>query len=104
MKKVKLVYQDKPLCGARKEWGLKQKDLAGRNGIEIVPIPLGAEKGLAMKAIEAGIKKLPFFTDGDKYAYGIDAFIETPEIEVEEKPKRKTRRKGSRNGTSEKTD
>lgn len=107
-KKVWLIYQDCPMCGARKEWGLKQTYLASAHNIEIVPKPFHAtgSKDLIMRAIQSGIGKMPFFTDGDKYAYGIDAFIETPaESEVVEKPKKTVkRRKALKNGANKTTD
>ena len=104
-KTVKLIYQDCPACGARKEWGLKQEYLAGAHNIIIEPTPVWAiqDKDLLMRAIQSGIGKMPFFTDGDKYAYGIDAFIETPAEEVEEAPKKTVkRRKGLKNGAKTK--
>lgn len=107
-KVVKLIYQDCPACGARKEWGLKQEYLAGAHNIIIEPTPFWAvqDKDLLMRAIQNGIKGYPFFTDGDKFAMGIDSFIETPEIDQEEAeaPKKTVkRRKGLKNGAKTKT-
>lgn len=105
-KKVWLIYQDCPMCGARKEWGLKQTYLAGSHNIEIVPKPFHAtgSKDLIMRAIQSGIGKMPFFTDGDKYAYGIDAFIETPMEEVKEAPKKTVKKRKAKDGAKKTTD
>lgn len=105
-KKVWLIYQDCPMCGARKEWGLKQTYLAGSHNIEIVPKPFHAtgSKDLIMRAIQSGIGKMPFFTDGDKYAYGIDAFIETPMEEVKEAPKKTAKKRKAKDGAKKTTD
>lgn len=94
-REILLIYQDCPMCGSRKEWGLKQKYLAANNNIVIRPVPFYATgiKGLTMKAIQNGIGKMPFYTDGDKFAYDLVSFIETPEVEVEEKAEKKRRKK-----------
>lgn len=101
-KKVQLIYQDCPMCGAREKWGLGQTYLANANNVEIVPTPFWAiqDKDLLMRAIKAGIKGYPFFTDGDKFAASVDAFIETPAVEIEEKPKTKRRKATLKNGAS----
>lgn len=105
-KEIKLIYQDCPMCGARKSWGLKQSYLASENNLVIVPTPFYAtgSKELIMKAIKSGIGKMPFFTDGDKFAYGIDSFIETPEIETEVAEKKAKRGRKAKNGTNKKAD
>lgn len=105
-RKVWLIYQDCPMCGARKEWGLKQTYLAGSHNIEIVPKPFYAtgSKDLIMRAIQSGIGKMPFFTDGDKFAYDLVSFIETPADEVEEAPKKTAKKRKAKDGSKKTTD
>lgn len=88
MTKILLIYQDCPLCGARKEWGDKQLQIADTHGLEIVKTPFykTGSKDLIMKALENGIKKMPFFTDGEKFSYDLSDFVEKPK-------KKRTRRK-----------
>lgn len=74
--KIKLVYQDCPMCGARENWGEKQTKLAEGAGIEIEKISFASPEGshLCKEAIYAGITKLPFFTDGLTFRNSIDDF------------------------------
>ena len=75
-----LVYQDCPMCGSRKNWGEKQTKIADDHGFEIVNTPFyktGVD-GLIKRATEFGIGRLPFFTDGQKFSYSLEDFVEKP--------------------------
>lgn len=80
-KTIYLVYQDCPLCGARRGWGEEQAKIADDAKIPVVKIPFthASEqinaKGVIMRAAMAGVK-LPFFTDGEKFSQTIADFIE----------------------------
>lgn len=86
-----LIYQDCPMCGARKGWGEAQTKIADDHGFEIVPTPFykTGTPGLIMSAVSHGIKQMPFFTDGKKFSYSLEDFIEKPKS----KRKRNTKKK-----------
>lgn len=88
-KKIMLIYQDCPMCGSRSNWGKKQTEIADTHGLEIVKTPFykTGVKGLISKAVESGMGRLPFFTDGERFSYSIEDFVEKP------KPKRKATKK-----------
>ena len=91
MPTIKLVYQDCPMCGSRKEWGERQIEKAGAAGLEIEKISFASPEGshLCKEAILAGVGNLPFYTDGKVFRQSITDFIKP------EKPakKRATKRK-----------
>lgn len=74
---IKLVYQDCPLCGARKEWGEEQLAKAKSAGITVEKISFASPEGshLCKEAVLAGVTKLPFFTNGLVFRPTIDDFI-----------------------------
>lgn len=102
-KKIYLVFQDCPLCGARKEWGKAQLVKADTAGVAVEKIPfthasnLINAKDLILRAAKAGMH-LPFFTDGEKFSQNIDELLSSEPTEAT--PVRKARKK--RNGTTEK--
>ena len=95
MPTIKLVYQDCPLCGSREEWGERQLKLAAEAGLEIEKISFASPEGshLCKEAVLAGIKKLPFFTNGLTFRNSIDDFAAA--AEPVEKPK-KTRKRSKK--------
>lgn len=91
MKRIYLIYQDCPLCGARKEWGEAQTKIANTHGFEIVKMSFVSPKAdefIKTAVYEKHIGKLPFFTDGEKYSRDLADFVEK-----EEKPIKNTRKK-----------
>lgn len=94
MPKIKLVYQDCPMCGSREEWGERQVELAGAAGLEIEKISFASPEGshLCKEAIFAGITKLPFFTDGLTFRESIDDFADAA-LEKKKPAKKRTARK-----------
>lgn len=78
MSELKMVYQDCPTCGNRKEWGEKTIAKAKESGLNIEFISFATPEGqhLCKLAIYAGISKLPFLTNGDKFSQNIADFIE----------------------------
>ena len=105
-KQIMLVYQDCPMCGARKNWGDAQTKIATDHGFDIIKTPYYATgvKGLIMRACEAGIGHLPFFTDGKKFSYNLEDFVEKPERKTTRRKRNtRTKRKGTTaNGDSSK--
>lgn len=97
-KEVMLVFQDCPFCAPREDWARKQKEIAKRNGIKIVPASFNAPgiKGLILKAKSRGVEAVPFFTDGSKFSYSLEDFVggkvATPDTPAEANA-RATRRK-----------
>lgn len=96
-KKIMLVYQDCPMCGARQGWGEEQTKLADDFGLEIVNLPHSQTgvKDLIWNACKAGMT-LPFFTDGVRFSKDLRDFKEPdylPEEKAVKKPKTKKRSK-----------
>lgn len=99
--KIYLVYQDCPLCGARKDWGEKQVRSAVKNGFDFVKVSFATPLGrtLIQRAVfEHKIKALPFFTDGERFAVSVDELL----VKLFEKPQVKKAKKGKKNGSSDK--
>lgn len=90
MAKIKLVYQDCPMCGSRKEWGEKQIAKANTAGVEVEKISFASPEGshLCKEALLAGVTRLPFFTNGLIFRESIEDFVSTTE-----EPKKTTKRK-----------
>ena len=90
---IKLVYQDCPMCGSRKNWGEKQIEKANTAGLEVEKISFASPEGshLCKEALYAGVTRLPFFTNGLIFRETIDDFIQK-----DEKPKKTTKRKTTR--------
>lgn len=99
-KPIMLVYQDCPMCGALKEWGDKQLEMAKESDLEIIPTPFyqTGVKGLIWKACKAGMT-LPFFTDGKRFSKYVRDFKE-PDYLPEETEKPKTKKRSKKNGAN----
>lgn len=99
MPTIKLVYQDCPMCGSRKEWGERQIEKAGAAGLEIEKISFASPEGshLCKEAVLAGVGRLPFFTDGKVFRSSIDDFadaiIKKPKTTKKRTTTRKTEKK-----------
>lgn len=90
---LKVVYQDCPTCGNRKNWGEKTIRVAKESGLEIEFISFASPEGakLCKHAIYAGIGRLPFITDGTKFSADISDFVkkqEAPKKRRARKPKK----------------
>ena len=98
-----IVYQDCPTCGARKEWGEKTIAAALNAHAIIRKVSFVTREGeaLALKAIENGITRYPFVTDGKTFAYDIKTLIEAESEPQTAKKTTKTTTKQS--GVAEKT-
>lgn len=85
-KEVKVVFQDCVLCGQK---GREKIAEYAEKGITIKKVSFVSEEGreLCFKAVNVGIKGMPFYTDGSTFATAIDTFLN------EEKPQKKTKRK-----------
>ena len=102
-KEIIIVYQDCPTCGARKEWGDKTIAFATKAGLPVRKVSFVTREGeaLAMQAIENGITRYPFVTDGKTFAYDIETLIQAEsEPQTDEKEKKTTTKQS---GVAEKT-
>lgn len=88
-KEIICVYQDCPLCGDR---GKKLKELIFEKKLNVRKVSFASPEGkeLSYKAVfENGVKKMPFFTDGERFVEDIKELTEKPV----EKPKKTTKKK-----------
>ena len=92
-----VVYQDCVLCGDR---GKKIKEIATKAGVKIRKLSFACVEGQehCMKAIEAGVKTMPFYTDGKIYAPTLETLLEaqsepqTAKIKLTKKASKKTKK------------
>lgn len=77
-KEIMIVYQDCPTCGARKEWGEKTIKAALNAKAFVRKVSFVTREGeqLIAKAVENGITRLPFVTDGKTFAYDVKSLLE----------------------------
>lgn len=89
-KQIMLIYQDCPMCGSRQAWGETQTKIANDHGFEIIKTPFyrTGVKDLIMDALQHGIKKMPFFTDGKKFSYSLEDFVKKPDTKRNTRSKR----------------
>ncbi len=78
-KKILMLFQDCYACDDS-EWYEQQLETARSSKVAIVPTPhdFPKAKALIITANDAGYKKLPVFTDGQKFAYDIADFVGNP--------------------------
>lgn len=95
-KDLVVVYQDCPTCGNRKEWGEKTIEVAKKSGLDIRYVSFATAEGqnLCKQAVYAGVGRLPFITNGQKFSSDIADFIEA----------KKTAKKGTRKPKKEETE
>lgn len=88
-KEIMIVYQDCPTCGARKEWGEKTIKAALNAKAFVRKVSFVTREGeqLIAKAVENGITRLPFVTDGKTFAYDVKSLLEA-ESEAQAKEKK----------------
>lgn len=77
-KEIMIVYQDCPTCGSRKEWGEATIKAALNAKAFVRKVSFVTREGekLIAKAIENGITRLPFVTDGITFAYDVKSVLE----------------------------
>lgn len=97
MKEIIIVYQDCPMCGARKEWGEKtiKEALNAKAKVRKVSFVTREGEKLCYEAVMKGIKRLPFVTDGKTYAYDVKTLLEGELSGLESKPKTQTKKKST---------
>ena len=78
MKEIIVVYQDCPMCGARKEWGEKTLKEALKAKARVRKVSIFSREGekLNWEAILKGCTRLPFVTDGEHFAYDVKTLLE----------------------------
>lgn len=94
-KEIMIVYQDCPTCGARKAWGEETIKTALNAKARVRKVSFVTREGeqLIKTAIENGIKRLPFVTDGKTYAYDVKTILEAEsEPQTEKKAAKKTKK------------
>lgn len=94
-KEIMIVYQDCPTCGARKEWGEKtiKEALNAKAFVRKVSFVTREGEQLIAKAVENGITRLPFVTDGKTFAYDVKSLIEAESEPQTDEKKPKTTKK-----------
>lgn len=94
-KNIIAVYQDCFLCGSNKEKGEKMLEEISEAGATFRKVSFATIEGRqhCMKAIENGITKLPFFTDGEIYSGKYQDLIKAKQIKVKAKTTRKKKTK-----------
>ena len=94
-KEIMIVYQDCPTCGARKEWGEKTIKAALNAKAFVRKVSFVTREGeqLIAKAVENGITRLPFVTDGKTFAYDVKSVLEAESKPQTSKKETKTTRK-----------
>lgn len=83
-KLINLYYQDCPDCGRRKAWAEAQYKVATEHGFQIHKISFvepGADE-VIIRAARSGVS-VPFFSDGEKFAKDLSAFIPTANLSAE---------------------
>lgn len=91
-KTITAVYQDCFLCGGNKEKGEKMLAAIAKKGYEFRKLSFATTEGneYCLKAAEAGIQKMPFFTDGKKIAKTYEELINEPKaVKVKAKAEKK---------------
>lgn len=81
--KITIVYQDCPMCGDR---GKEIKKIVAAKGIRLHKVSFASDEGreLISKAVfENGIKTLPFYYDGKRFATSLSEIIARPKKKVE---------------------
>lgn len=94
-KEIMIVYQDCPTCGARKEWGEETIKAALNAKAFVRKVSFVTREGeqLIAKAVENGITRLPFVTDGKTFAYDVKSVLEAESKPQTSKKETKTTRK-----------
>lgn len=94
-KEIIIVYQDCPTCGARKEWGESTIKTALNAKASVRKVSFVTREGeqLIAKAIENGVTRLPFVTDGKSFAYDVKSVLQAESDGKNEKKEPKTTRK-----------
>lgn len=77
-KTIIAVYQDCFLCGSNKEKGEKMLEAIAKKGATFRKLSFATMEGQdhCAKAVENGIKTMPFFTDGKIYAQDYETLLE----------------------------
>lgn len=106
-KTIIAVYQDCFLCGSNREKGEKMLAEIAEKGATFRKLSFATMEGQdhCAKAVENGIKTMPFFTDGKIYAQDyktlIEAESEPQSVKIKatiEPNKTKKTKKGAKNG------
>lgn len=95
------VYQDCVMCGDR---GKKIKKLIFDNRLNVRKVSFASDEGknLVHEAVfKHKLGSMPFFTDGKKFSYKLEDFVEKePEIVEKTEKKPKKSKKVVKNGTN----
>lgn len=88
-KKITIVYQDCPMCGDR---GKKLKKIVAKKGIRLHKVSFASDEGgelIKTAVFDYGIKTMPFYYDGTKFAATIEELLEKPKKEESKKIRKK---------------
>ena len=97
-KEIICVYQDCILCGDR---GKKHKKLILDHQLNVRKVSFASEEGKNLiheAVLNHGIGSMPFFTDGNKYTYHLEDFVQKTDekVEIKEKPIKKSKKRGKK--------
>lgn len=94
-KTITLIYQDCPFCNMNEQQKKDFEAKVAEMGLSIFKMSFVQPKAkdLIIKASKAGIKTMPFFTDGEIFSHSIGDFLVKEEPVAVEKPKKKSKRK-----------
>lgn len=97
-KTIIAIYQDCFLCGSKKEKGEKMLEELSAAGANFRKLSFATLEGRehCLKAIENGVTKMPFFTDGEIYAADYHDLIKAKTIKVKAKTTAKKTRKSKK--------
>lgn len=91
-REVVMVYQDCPLCGDR---GKRIKEVLKKSrGIRFKKVSFATTEGreYCAQSIEKGIKRMPFFVDGDRYCQTLEEVLGAGEKKAEKKTEKRKRK------------
>lgn len=105
-KEIVAVYQDCFLCGSTGEEGQKLLAEIAKKGISFRKVSFATSEGNehCAKALEKGIQKMPFFTDGTTYTSDIKDLIQAESsaksVKIKATITDKAPKKGKKHGTN----
>ena len=99
-KTIIAIYQDCFLCGSKKEKGEKMLQELSEAGASFRKVSFATIEGRehCMKAIENGVTKMPFFTDGEIYAADYHDLIKAKTIKFKASAKKTRKKKEPKDG------
>lgn len=104
---IVIVYQDCFMCGSKQNWGEQTIAHIMSAGKPYRKVSFASAEGQAhcARAIQNGVTRLPFVTDGKIYTYDVESLLQAEsEAQADKKVAKKTtkNKKGVKNGPDSK--